>query len=67
MCSCQDCNKREEDLEAKIRNAMAIDRNINLCTTLGGSLTQQLDIIDTVRGNVINRHIVHLWHGKEIN
>ena len=20
-----------------------------------------------VRGNVINRHIVHLWHDKEIN
>ena len=59
--------KKRRDVETKIRQIMAPNKNIDLCATLGCSITQQRDFVDIVRGDVINRYIVHLWHDKEIN
>ena len=56
--------KKRRDVETKIRQTMAPNKNIDLCATLGCSITQQRDI---VRWDVINRYVVHLWHDKEIN
>ena len=56
--------KKRHDVETNIRQTMAPNKDNDICATLGCSLTQQ---VDSVREYVINRHIVHLWHDKEIN